>query len=505
MAIDEKAKSTKRFFSLTVLAAILLLAIIVIANLTELNAWIGGVLLLLRPVLIGLVLAYFCNPIFRLFEHKILFKLRPSGLRRALSLLCTYIVIIVIVALLLLLIIPQLITSITMFAGNYEGYIASAIAQINRMIASINQFAEGFTGNDMLLTYVDEQMWQDSLGAFGEKLLDMLSNLDIQPITEGVSQAISIVTDSIFGIFISIYLLSSKEKRHAQIMKLRHAIFSDRVNQKITRICSLADRSLGGFFEGKLLDALIMGVLCYITFVIFRMPYALLIAACIGVCNVIPIMGPFIGAIPSALIILLTEPAKVLPFLLIVFLLQQIDVNIICPKILGSNIGVSSLCVLIAISTMGVLWGFVGLLLGVPLFATVLELLDEATVRRLQIKGLPSGVENYYSEHAIVDPTKSSDAPIDKAAQRLERRALRAKRKQENRIRLSLSDKWALSVRNILTRLHLITEISDEGRVRFSAEEAYRTAAEESEALALAHQQHAEASADSADPTASAQ
>ena len=505
MAVDGKAKNTKRIISLIILAAILLLATIIIANLTALNEWFSGVLLLLRPILIGLVLAYFCNPIFRLFEHKILFMLRPAGLRRTISLLFTYIVVITIIALLLLLIVPQLITSVMMFAGNYESYIASAIAQVNRMIASINKLAEGFTGSDVLLTYIDEHSWQDSLGAIEEKLVAMLSNFDIKPITDGLSQALSIVTDSIFGIFISIYLLASKEKRHAQIMKLRHALFSDKVNQKITRICSLADRSLGGFFEGKLFDALIMGVLCYIAFTILQMPYALLIAACIGICNVIPIIGPFIGAIPSGLILLLTDPAKVLPFLLIVFLLQQIDVNIICPKILGNNIGVSSLCVVIAISTMGVLWGFVGLLLGVPLFATILELLDEATVRRLQIKGLPSGVENYYSEHAIVDPTKSSEAPMDKTAQRLERRALRAKRKQERGVRLSYADRCTLAFRNLLSRLHLITAISDDGRVRFFAEEIYRTASEESETLAVAHREAVDTSTEEVDSTSSVQ
>ena len=135
------------------------------------------------------------------------------------------------------------------------------------------------------------------------------------------------VTDTIFGIFVSIYLLSTKERRAAQLMKVRSAFLSDRANERLTRIIHTTDRSFGRFFEGKLLDSIIFGLLAYIAFSIFAVPYSLLIATVLGLCNIIPIIGPLIGAIPSALILFLSAPEKLLPFLIIVIVIQQIDNN----------------------------------------------------------------------------------------------------------------------------------------------------------------------------------
>jgi predicted PurR-regulated permease PerM len=169
-------------------------------------------------------------------------------------------------------------------------------------------------------------------------------------------------------------LLINKEKRYAQIMRFRRAFLSDKVNTFITTVCTTADRSFGGFLRGKILDSSIVGVLVYCLISLVGVPYAILLAVIVAITDIVPVIGPFIGVIPSAVIVLLTDPGKVIPFLLCILLVQQIDGNILAPKILGENTGISSLCVIIAISTMGSLFGLIGMIIGVPLMAVIYDL-----------------------------------------------------------------------------------------------------------------------------------
>lgn len=499
--MEEKSKGKKIAVISVAVSAVLLLAIVLIGALDQINGWLLGVLRLLRPVLIGLAVSYLCNPYFRFFERKVFFKLRPPSLRRTLSLICTYLLVLLIIALILLLIIPQLLESIAQFASNYDAYLASAIRQVNKTITAINDLASRATGNDTPLLELLEignlrQKVSALFGTEGKSLMEYLTSIDIKPITAMISEFFDVLADSLFGFFISLYLLSTKEKRYAQIMKLRRALFNDKANAHITRFCTIADRSFGGFLEGKLLDSLIIGVLAYVALSIFGIPYALLLSTFIGITNIVPIIGPIIGAIPSALILLLSAPEKVIPFIVIVIVLQQLDGNVIGPKILGNNTGVSSLCVMIAITMMGSLWGFVGMLLGVPLFATLLELTDEYVVARLQKKGLPSGVENYYSNDALVDPSRNAHLTTDKAVQKLERRALRISRKQENGEKPTRLEKLTLDFYSFLRSKRLIAEMTDEEQTRYSAEEARKLALRQAEEYLQKRRTEQELSAD---------
>jgi len=466
----------------------LFLALIWIINLQEVNRWVGWLFMLLRPVLIGLALAYLLNPIFRFCERRIFSRLRPQGLRRTLSLVCTYLCVLLLLSLILLLIIPQLIDSILSFLGSYNAHISSAIAQVNNVFSHINHFFERFTGNDALLEYLDEAKIREqaadlfaNLDKTSGMLMDFLSGVDIKPIQNFVGNAISIVTDSIFGIFVSIYLLSTKEKRYAQIMKVRRALFSNRTNELITRFCTVADRSFGGFMEGKFLDSLIVGILLYILFTVFRIPYAIILATFIAITNIIPLLGLLIGSIPAVLILMLAAPSKLIPFLLIMLIMQQIDINIISPKILGSNTGVSSLCIIISISVMSHFWGLLGMLLAVPLFATALELLDEHLVTSLQRKGRPSGLANYYAPDAIVDPTKNASMTYDHAIQRFEKRAHSLLAQRERGERLNRKENFLLSLYALAHKYHILTDMSDETHARYAAEEAVLAAELETE------------------------
>ncbi|MBQ8213970.1 MAG: AI-2E family transporter [Clostridia bacterium] len=495
MNSGERNRSRKLFIRGIVIYSLLVIGILLIINLDAVNSWLAGVLRLLRPILIGLAVAYLCNPMVRFYERRLLLNLRPQGVRRTVSLILTYLTLLLIIALVLLLIVPQLIESIVDFAKEYDRHVSSAIAQYNKLVESINGFIGSFTDRPHFFAYLNEQTMRqtvsDWFGTDIPQLLGSLSKFNVKPITVVLGNAFSLLADTLFGFFISLYLLSTKEKRYAQVMKLRRALFGNAVNQKITDFCRVADRSFGGFIEGKLLDSLIIGVLTYVIISIFQIPYALLIAAFVGVTNIVPIIGPILGAIPTSFILLLTDPAKVIPVLIIIVVIQQLDGNVIGPKILGNNTGVSSLCVVIAIATMGSLWGLVGMILGVPLFATVLELVDELAVEKLQKKGMPSGLENYYAGDTVVDPEKNVYSTTDKIVQRLERHALRIEKKLNRGEALTRKERYLMWCYRMAHKYHIVNELSDEGQARFAAEDAAHDA---ETAATLLVQEHRNAS-----------
>ena len=476
---QEHNTANKKLWRWGLLYLTLFVVVICIINLHAVNQWLSWVFSLLRPVLIGLALAYLLNPIFRFLEHHVFHRLRYQALRRVLSMTCAYLFLFLLAASILLLIIPQLVDSLLLFLESYNDHISSAIAQVNSMFTHINAFFESLTGNEELLEYLDEESIRQSaatlfanLDQLSATLMAFLSEMDMKPLQTFFQNTLSVVTDSIFGIFVSIYLLASKEKRYTQIMKLRRALFSNKTNERITRFCKVADRSFGGFVEGKLLDSLLIGVILYVFFSIFRIPYAIVLATFIAITNIIPLIGLVIGAIPASFILLLTAPGKVLPFLLIMFVIQQIDINIISPKILGSNTGVSSLCIIISISVMSHLWGLLGMLLAVPLFATVLELLNDHIVTSLQRKGLPSGLANYYAPDSAVDPVKSAGVTYENAMQRFEKRAHYALARKEQGERPDRRDRFLLALYRLAQKYHILTEMSDEKHARYAAEEA---------------------------------
>jgi predicted PurR-regulated permease PerM len=243
-------------------------------------------------------------------------------------------------------------------------------------------------------------------------------------LTNQASIMLSGATDVIFAIFISIYLLASKEKRYLQIMKLRNALFNEKTNQRITKVCTTANNLFGKFVEGRLLDSIIVGVLTYILLSVFQIPHALLIASSIAVWNIIPTVGFLIGFIPAFVLLLFTDAALVIPFTLIMFLIYQIDNNIISPRILGYNTGVTPLCVIIAICTMGAMFGLVGLVIAVPLFATLIDLADDLIHERLQHKRMPDDTENYFAPDLSMDYLHMSRSQLGRFIVRIEKRAL---------------------------------------------------------------------------------
>ena len=217
-----------------------------------------------------------------------------------------------------------------------------------------------------------------------------------------ITGLITTLTNVILGIFIAFYILASKEKRIAQINKFRAAFLTDKQDQKLGSVVRLVDHTFGRYVKGVLLDALAVGAVTYLLLTIFRVSeYNLLIAVICAVTNIIPFFGPFIGAIPSAIIVLISNPSKLILFLILILIIQQIEGNIIYPMIQGNSTGISSLSVLIAITVMGELFGVVGMIIGVPIFAVAVELVKQAIEERLRKRGRPTDTTYYYPDDAV--------------------------------------------------------------------------------------------------------
>lgn len=384
-----------------VISLIALVIVLIMANFDALLQPIKALNEILAPIFIGLVLAYICNPILRFFEKKVFFRLKNRRTNRGFSMLLTYMVLLLIIAGVLLLIVPQLVDSINDLRTNGLSY-------VNRLIDSINHFlttlpvglpegAEDLVNLEKILTYV--MNW---LGEFGAKLVGNIGTI--------AGSTLTFLKNLLVGIFVSIYVLLSKERLNAGCRRVLRALFDDTKETMLLHYAGQANRKFGGFLTGKLLDSFMVCLTCALLFTVFKIPYPILIATIIGVTDFIPFFGPFIGAVPSAIIILIASPSKAILFVVLILVVQQIDGNLIAPMILGDHTGLTSLGVLIAITLMGGLFGFIGLLLGVPLFALIMTILDDYVKVRLRRKETPTDLFSYYPADAFMRPEDEIDA-----------------------------------------------------------------------------------------------
>lgn len=336
---------------------------------------LSGIVNILTPFAGGVVIAYVINPIDMWLMKKV-FK----GNRRLhwLSMLLGYLVALLLVGGLAYLIVTQVLTSIMTFASNLGGYTKNLEAALLTMT---ERWPELQPYLNTVIDYV-----QDFSIIIGD-LIKMALNSIPQIMTY-----FSDVTSTFVAVFTaaasSIYLLTTKDKllRHARI--LTRAFLPRSVAETTLRICHTANRNLSGFFSGKIIDSAIIGVLTYVCMLICRMSYAPLISIIVGVTNIIPVFGPFIGAIPGIIILLFLDPAQALWFAVMILIIQQLDGNVIGPKILGDSIGISALWVLFSIVVCGDLFGLVGMVIGVPLFATLMSLVKEAAEWCLRYRGI---------------------------------------------------------------------------------------------------------------------
>ena len=328
---------------------------------------------ILMPFIYGAVIAYLLKPVCNCVED-FLRRLLPEKMGTAANMLAVTISLlfgILVVYALIMMIVPQLITSVTTLyytaRNNLNDFVDWASHQ--EIIAS----------NQKLLDFIETSYdnLQDMLdNIVRTKLVPSMQSL-LSGAALGVMSFVAFLKNIVIGVIVSVYLLASRKKFGQQCKMILYSLIKPRWADIILEEILYADKMFGGFINGKILDSAIIGVLCYIACLIFKFPSALLVSVIIGVTNVIPFFGPFIGAIPATLLILIQNPIKALWFVLFVLVLQQVDGNIIGPKILGNTTGLSSFWVLFAILLFGGLWGFVGMIIGVPLFAVIYDVLKK--------------------------------------------------------------------------------------------------------------------------------
>ena len=365
---------------------------------SALGSAIGKLMSILSPFLWGLVISYLLLPCMKAMEKKAFCPLcakiyknseKSNGekLARGIAVLVAEIILLVILAALVYLIIPQLYQSLETIVRNSNTYINNASLWIEHILQNypeIEQYAMEVIGkvNTGLMDWIQTTV------------LPELGSL-VANVTTGVYYVVMAIYNLIIGIIVSIYILANHETFSANAKRWLYSIFSVETAQKIRRGLAFTNQTFAGFINGKLLDSAIIGLICYIGCALLNMPYALLVSVIVGVTNVIPFFGPFIGAVPSALIILLVDPFKCLVFVIFIIILQQLDGNVIGPKILGSSIGINGFWVMFSIILGAGLFGFWGMLLGVPVFVVIYTAINEQIDKKLKKSDLPWETADY--------------------------------------------------------------------------------------------------------------
>lgn len=358
---------------------------------------------IIMPFIFGLVIAYLMNPFVCFFENKIFFKLKKEKgkkvkITRVLSITTSSIIFVGCLVALISFFIPELIKSLDMFIQNSNTYLNNSKDLLMSLFGGRGAI-EDFINNNydtfqkFFATWLNEGF-----------LNDIMAN-----VSDGIFGTLRFLYNLVIGYIISIYVLYDKEKFKAQTKKLLYSLFDDDKINLILENVKYTDRIFSDFFSAKLLDSLIIGVICFFAMLIFDMPYALIIAVVVGVTNIIPYFGPFIGAIPSALLILLVDPSKCISFIIFIFVLQQFDGNILGPKILGGKTGLSSFWVLFSLLIFGGLFGVVGMIVGVPIFSIFYSFVNGLLKKRLTTKKLPIDSKDY-EDVIIVKKITKKDA-----------------------------------------------------------------------------------------------
>ena len=214
-------------------------------------------------------------------------------------------------------------------------------------------------------------------------------------ISEGVLGVVNVIKNFFIAIIICVYFLNSKDTFAAQIKKIILAVFKKDTAEEIMSGAAFTNKTFGGFINGKIIDSIIIGIICFIVMTIFGWEYTLLISCIIGITNIIPFFGPFIGAVPSALLLLMVDYKQCIYFIIFIFILQQFDGNILGPKILGDSTGLASFWVLFAVLVGGGLFGFIGMVIGIPVFAVIYAYCSRAVNSRLRKRGFTTDVADY--------------------------------------------------------------------------------------------------------------
>lgn len=363
--------------------------------------WFKNILSIFTPFIVGFVIAYLLTPLLKLMEDKVfgnisrkLFKKEESANRfsRSMSLIASTLILILILGGFFSFVIPELVNTLNTIISNVPYYLNNFENALLSLLDNNEGIKKVIVENyDTISASVVEYFNGVSVGGV------------VNNISTGILNFVSVLYNIIIGYIIAIYYLFGKERFIAQGKKLLYTVVKPDKAYIIIDNLRYTNKIFGGFLLGKVIDSLIIGIICFIFMLVLDMPYPLLLAVIVGITNIIPYFGPFIGAIPCLLFILLVSPSKTLVFLIFIIILQQFDGNVLGPKILGDKTGLQSFWVLFAIIVFGGLFGFVGMLIGVPLFAIIYAFFNGVCSRRLAQNKLPLST-NEFAKINYIDP-----------------------------------------------------------------------------------------------------
>lgn len=407
--IKNKAKpKLKQYFMKSFSTFIVVLACIAcyfaflrVDDIAELCREIGGIL---QPIVIGFVFAYLMNPIVTRVEKRLIpfvdkymkDKQKAKSFSRTIGIIASLIFAFAVVALLLNMVIPEL----------YES-IRGLILSLPQQISDAMKYLESKSLHESVLSDTVATIVEGGVENFQRWLqTDLLDSINqmMTSVTVGLINAVETIFDLIIGVIVSVYVLNSKEKFVGQSKKAMFALMTPEHANLILHITRKSNEIFGRFIIGKIIDSFIIGVICFIGLTLLDMPYILLVSVIIGVTNIVPFFGPFIGAVPSIILILLNDPIKGIYFMIFIVLLQQFDGNILGPKILGNSTGLSAFWVVFSILLGGGLFGFVGMIMGVPTFAVLYYLINIFLEQKLLKKKLPLDSKEYEEISYIINP-----------------------------------------------------------------------------------------------------
>lgn len=381
---DEKYTTISVYSVLVICASILFY--LIASEISSFQIKVGEVVVTFMPFIIGFAMAYLFNFILRFYEKYVLsfnfFNKSKLTFKRTIGLVLTYSTVGLLLYIFMHFVFPQLLSSVLGLVDDIPVYVRN----VTDLVDDFNSKYE--IQEEYYNIIVDKwNEYRDSIIRFATNLVPVLGIL--------IKKILSSVWNIVLGIIVSTYLLMDKERLFALNRKITRSIFPKKRADRIIELTNRSNRIFGRFLSGKILDSFIIGILTFVIITIFKMPYTILISFIIAITNIIPFFGPFIGAIPSALIILFVSPVKALWFLLIVLVIQQIDGNIIGPKILGDSLGISAFWILFSLLIGGKIFGFVGLIIGVPLFVFIYSIIKDNVENQLKKKGLPYETDEY--------------------------------------------------------------------------------------------------------------
>lgn len=376
----------------------------VVYNADDIIAAIGHYVGILRPVVYGCVIAYILNPLMKTFQEcfRRIFERRGKHLTKKKKQLITGISItlslltgILIILVLCWMVIPQLVSSVYSLIENVPSKADYYYKMLNKNIRNNKFLVDNMQDVALNVTEYVDNLFKTKLMPWMETDLLPSVNMVAREFANGIMGFLNVLYNLFIGIIVAIYILAGKETFSAQAKKLVYGIFKKDHADVIIEYVKMSNGMFSGFIVGKIVDSTIVGILCFCAMTIMGLPYALLISVIIGVTNVIPVFGPYLGLIPSVFLILIVSPMQALYFVILIAILQQLDGNIIGPAILGESTGLSAFWVLFSILLFGGLWGIVGMIIGVPLFAVIYRIIADFINWRLTGKRLSAVTDNY--------------------------------------------------------------------------------------------------------------